>query len=605
MSENVNIAAQAAPEQSYIARTSGLKGKDYIGYAMGDTACCLVFGLVTSLLQKFYTDVFALSPLFIMLMMVGARVWDAINDPIMGRVCDSVKPSKWGRYRPWFLYASIPLVVCAILMFVKWPGLGEGNYIGTAIYATVTYVLFGMCYTMLQIPYGSLASVVTTDEKERTKLSVFRSIGAGVGSLPVILIASFCYQQRLDEAGKVIIGENGRPITDMMYTPVIIGVVVLALVCFVMLMLAFKFNKERVQTAPAPKRAQGETKRVIKSLFKSRSFVAVSVASMLLLAGQMFTQSFYLYLFDDLFGNNALNTVSTICTYAPMVIFMFFTPKLVRKFGKKEICAVGMVLAAAANIAMFAMRAAIGSPDALSANLGWLPYAFLALCFISGCGMTFMVLQVWSMATDAIDDVEVKTGIREDGTSYALFMFFRKLGQVIAAVAVNGALIGMNYKTGKGAVQTFANLQIMYDLATIIPAVLFAIMALVLFVWYPLSRKKVALLQVEKEKNLKEAYENNLIGIDGDMGGRPEIIGDIGLSDVPEFIDDIGVDTMTSVNEADYVEDSDGLQDTGFDKAESDKAESDKAETGKAESDKAESEATDSEEVGADDKTEK
>lgn len=91
MSDISNVAQ--ATEQSFISRTSGLKSKDYIGYAMGDTACCLVFGLVTSFLQKFYTDIFSLSPLFIMLMFIGARVWDAINDPVMGRLCDTIKLS--------------------------------------------------------------------------------------------------------------------------------------------------------------------------------------------------------------------------------------------------------------------------------------------------------------------------------------------------------------------------------------------------------------------------------------------------------------------------------------------------------------------------------
>lgn len=488
-------------EKSYISRTSGLKVKDYVGYALGDTACCLVFGLVTSLLQKFYTDIFHLSPLFIMLMFIGARVWDAINDPIMGRICDTIKPSKYGRYRPWFLYAGPPLAAAAILMFAKWPGLGEADsYIATCVYATITYVLFGMCYTMLQIPYGSLASVVTTDEKERTKLSVYRSIGAGLGSVPVLLIATFAYQNRVDENGVEIIGENGKVLQDMVYTPVIIGVIVMALLCLLMLFLAFRMNKERVMAKPAEKREKGTTKKIIKTLFTNRAFVAVSVASMLLLAGQMFTQSFYLYLFDDYFGANWMNLVSTVCTYAPMAIFMFFTPKMVRKFGKKEICAVGMVLAAGANLILFALRGV--EPSILM-------YLFLVLCFISGCGLTFIVLQIWSMATDAIDDIEVKTGQRDDGTAYSFFMFFRKLGQVIAAVAVNGALLGMNYAYEKGAVQSMSNLKIMYDLATIIPAVLFAIMALVLFLWYPLSKKKVAELQVLKEAKLKEAFESN------------------------------------------------------------------------------------------------
>ena len=202
-----------------------------------------------------------------------------------------------------------------------------------------------------------------------------------------------------------------------------------------------------------------------------------------------------------------MNTVSTVCTYAPMAILMFLTPKMVRKFGKKEICGVGMILAAVANLAMFAMRGI--KPSVLM-------YLFLVFCFISGCGMTFFVLQVWSMATDAIDDIEVKTGRRDDGTAYSFFMFFRKLGQVLAAVAVNGALLGMHYDTSKGAKQTLANLHIMYDMATIIPAVLFGIMAIVLLVWYPLSRKKVAELQVLKEQRLKEAYESNAINLTND-----------------------------------------------------------------------------------------
>lgn len=504
MSDNIETTAASPAPTSYIARTSGLATKDYIGYAMGDTACCLVFGLVTSFLQKFYTDIFFLDPLFIMLMFIGARVWDAINDPIMGRIADTVKLSKWGRYRPWFLWASGPLILSTVLMFIRWPGLtGDVDYVGTCIYATVTYVMFGMSYTMLQIPYGSLASVVTTDEKERTKLSVFRSIGAGVGSVPAVLIASFCYET---------VGTNpetGRDIEVMQYTPIIIGVAIVAAIALGMLILAFFSNKERIIAKPAEKREKGETVSIIKNLFKNRAFLSISVASMLLLAGQMFTQSFYLYLFDDYFGMSWMNLVSTVCTYAPMAIFMFFTPKMVRKFGKKELCGVGMIVAAAANLGMFALR---------GVDPGILAYLFLVLCFASGMGLAFIILQVWSMATDAIDEIEVKTGRRDDGTAYSFFMFFRKLGQVIAAVAVNGALLAMNYDNTKGAIQTAANLEIMYDMATIIPAVLFGLMALVLLVWYPLSKKKVADLQVLKEEHLKEAYANNAISIENAEG---------------------------------------------------------------------------------------
>ena len=493
-----------AQERNYIARTSGLKAKDYIGYGMIDAAGCLIFSLVTTLLQKYYTDILHLSPLFIMLMFIGARIWDAINDPIMGRIADTTKPGKYGRYRTWVLYAAFPLAVCGVLMFVRLPGMGEPeNMVSTCVFATVTYVLFGMAYTMLQIPYGSLASVVTTDDRERSKLSVFRSCGAAIGSIPVLVIASFAYSKRLDAAGNPILGENGRAITDMQYGPVFTGVVIMSVAALAMLLLAFTMNTERVKTKPQPK-AKGATVKALRLLFKNRAFVAISLISMLLLSGQMFTQSFYTYLFDDYFHANWMNLAVQACTYSPMLIFMFFLPGLARKLGKKEICAVGVTAAALANLALFLLR---------GMEPGALMWIFLALSFVSGLGLTTLVMQLWAMVTDATDDIEVKTGSRDTGTAYSVFNFFRKLGQVLSAICVNGALLGMHYRYEKGAVQTPANLKTMYDLATLIPAVLFGVMALLLFVAYPLSKKKVALLQEQKEQKLKESYESNVIDI--------------------------------------------------------------------------------------------
>ena len=140
-------------------------------------------------------------------------------------------------------------------------------------------------------------------------------------------------------------------------------------------------------------------------------------------------------------------------------------------------------------------------------------WIFLAMNFLSGCGLTTLVMQLWAMVTDSTDDIEVKTGSRDTGTAYSVFNFFRKLGQVLSAICVNGALLGMHYRYEKGAVQTPENLKTMYDLATLIPAVLFGIMAILLFAVYPLSRQRVAQLQEEKEQKLKESYEQNLIEI--------------------------------------------------------------------------------------------
>ncbi|NCA91814.1 hypothetical protein EOM82_00990 [bacterium] len=501
------VTSAQADNRSFIDRTSGLKMSENIGYALGDVGCCLVFSIVTSLLQKFYTDIFQLPALWIMIMMICARLWDAINDPIMGYIADSAKPGKNGRYRRWMIWAGIPLAISTILMVTKFPGIGDQpNHVGTMVYATVTYILFGMAYTVAQIPYGSLANVITSSETERNKLSMFRSVGAGLGGLPVMIIASFCYKNRVDAAGELVYGENGKVIQDMVYEPIIIGAVVLAVFMLIAYLLCYKLTKERVILKAPSKRKRGETKRILTTMLKNRSFISISIASMVLLAAQMFTTSYNLYLFNDFFGKGWLNIVNTACTYAPIIIVLFISPYLIKRFGKSELCAAGILLAAVANLALFA------SKSVMSQENGWV--LFVSLYFINGLGQSFILLQVWSLIATAIDDVDVKTGIREEGTAYSTFMFFRKIGQMIAAIAVNGALIAMNYKSEHGAVQTKETLSVMYDMATLIPAILFLAMALVLIFWNPLKKKTINELQVLKEKKLREMHENDEIIID-------------------------------------------------------------------------------------------
>lgn len=492
-------------DRSYISKTSGLQGKDYIGYALGDFAGCLCFSTVTTILQKYYTDILGLTPLFIMIMFIVARVWDAINDPIMGRIVDIRRPGKDGRYRPWMKWVAIPLCLATILMFLpsskaaQWMG-----GVGTMVYATITYIIFGMVYTVHQIPYGSLASVVTTDAKERNKLSVFRSAGAALGSMPILILTMFYSKKLWNEDGTAKLGENGKQLTQVQYLPIIIGVSVLAVVGCVLLFIAYRNNKERVVAKPAEHK-KGETWKIAKNLLRNRNFVAICLVGLLLLAAQMFTQSFYTYLFNDLFSANWMNLASQACSYGPMVVLMFFAGKLVRKFGKKEICAVGGIVAAVPNVILIFIK------DAIVAT----PILFLPFCLISGIGISIITLEMWALATDAIDDVEVKTGLRNDGSSYSTFMFFRKMGQVLAAICVNVALIAMNYKSGSGEVQTAETLNTMYYMATAIPAGLFALLGLTLIFLYGLSKKKTDELQDKKEELLAKQVENNEVTIGG------------------------------------------------------------------------------------------
>ena len=144
-----------------IQQTHGIKAKDKIGYALGDMGGILTFSLVNSFLTMFYTDVLGIATASITVLMLVARIWDAVNDPMWGAFIDSRRPTKHGRFRPYILGASIPLAIAAFFMFFKVPGLTEKQYL---IYAYVTYILYGMMYTGVNIPYGSLASVITDDE---------------------------------------------------------------------------------------------------------------------------------------------------------------------------------------------------------------------------------------------------------------------------------------------------------------------------------------------------------------------------------------------------------------------------------------------------------
>ena len=467
-------------ETSYISRTSGIGAKDKIGYAMGDFASVLVFGLVQSVLQKYYTDVLGISVVSIMVMFIVARIWDAINDPLWGRIIDGARVWPDGRYRHWLKVFAVPVALSAILMFVKIPGLTEKGYL---VYAYVTYILFGMLYTCINIPYGSLAQVITSDEKERTSLSVFRSIGSTFGAMPAMLLISLCYVKLAD----------GRSV--MSYQKILTGVIVIAVLSVLGFLLTYSWSKERVETRPSPK-ARGETARVVKILLRSRPFMAVCVASMLFLAAQMFGQSYYTYLFNYYFNAPGLSMMPTVCQYLPVAVIMFFAARMGNRFGRRDVCAYGMLLAGAFNLILFVM----GTKNV------WL---YLLVCLMSGIGGALMFLLVWALANDAIDYNEVTYGIHDEATSYAAYSFMRKLGQTVAAVLVNMALLRIGYTDNvlNAANITDATLSRMYADSVLIPAVLYLLVFVLLRFVYPLSKQKIADLQIKKEETLRRLHE--------------------------------------------------------------------------------------------------
>lgn len=459
-------------ESGYIARTSGIKGKDKIGYAMGDVASCLLFGLVQSVLQKYYTDILGLSVVSIMVMFIVARIWDAINDPIWGRIIDGAAARPDGRYRHWVKVFAIPVAASAILMFVKIPGLSTGGYLA---YAYITYILFGMLYTCVNIPYGSMAQVITSDDRERSSLSVFRSIGSTFGAMPAMVLIGFCY---ITVGGKKVLSGN----------KILIGVCIIAVVSVLAYMLCYNWSRERVVTKPAEKKDRQATLAVIKTLLKSRPFIAVCIASMLFLAAQMFSQAYNTYLFPYYFNAPSLSMLPTVCQYLPVAVVMFFAGKLGSKVGRREICGYGMLFAGACMLIIYL----------LNTSSVWV---YLAGCLASGIGSSFMFLLVWALATDAIDYNEVRFGLHDEATSYSFYSFMRKLGQTVEAILVNASLMRIGYTDNVLNADniTGATLKRMYADSVLIPAVLFLLVFVFLRFVYPLGKKETEALQVMKE----------------------------------------------------------------------------------------------------------
>ena len=468
-------------EKGYIASTSGIKARDKIGYAMGDLASCLVFGLTQSVMNKYYTDGLGIAVSSVMIMTIIARIWDAINDPIWGRLIDGAKPKADGRYRRWIRIFALPVALSAVLMFVGNPAWADSTKLA---YIYVTYILFGMLYTCINIPYGSLAQVITSDDKERSSLSVFRSIGSTFGAMPAMVLASMMYTKISD--------------TESVVDPkkVLIGTAAIAVCSVLAYLLCYSWTKERVESRPAP-REKGQTMKVIKVLLKSRPFMAVSLASMLFLAAQMFGQGYNTYLFHNYFNKPGLTMLPTVFQYLPVAVVMFFAARLGNKLGRREVCAWGVLLAAVFYLVLFVL-ALFGITSI------WL---YLAACLASGVGTAFIFLLIWALATDAIDYNKVKFGLNDEATSYAFYSFMRKLGQTVATILINVPLLRIGYDGSKLNTEglTPEALKSMYNSSVMIPAVLFLLVFLLLRFVYPLSRQKIEELQLEKEKVLGTA----------------------------------------------------------------------------------------------------
>jgi len=441
---------------------SDLKLKNYLGYAFTDVAGMLAFSAFGAYLSVFYTDILKISTTAVFAIMLVARIWDGINDPIMGSIVQTRPSGKHGKYRGYILYGGILLSIVSAFVMFKIPGFSKTAY---TIYAAFSYILYGMLYTVVLVPYGSMASVLTRKENERSTLSMCRTVGGGIGSLPAtLLFPALCFTNGVLDEKKLFVG--------------MCGISVFMIVFYV---LSFSWTEEKI---PADEKAEKiKLGTAIKSLIKNKAFVIMSLEGCLLMAASMYMNTVNVYLFKDYFVKPGMLMFVTIASYIPMIALIPFSNKLIKQFGKKSISIVGLALASITMFAAFVLRISN-------------PWAYIAICFLMNLGTGFLTLEVWAMAMDVIDAQELQTGVRQEAVSYSVFTFMRKVGQALAALSA--LLLGLvGYDSNLvGTGQNAATLKGMYSVSTIVPCIMFVVM-LILMIVYPLGKKE---MEEQKEK---------------------------------------------------------------------------------------------------------
>ena len=456
--------------------------RDGLGYAFGDAANLFVLTYVSSYLKVFYTDILKVAESKITTLLLIARLWDAINDPLWGNIVAKKRPNKDGKFRPYIKWFSIPLGIMAMLCFVNFRNLTTSETLVVAL-MYITYIGYGMMYTTINIPYGSLASVITDDPDGRTLLSTFRSIGAGLGgAIPLLIGPMVIYTVTgTNSAGNAVKAADAG---GMLKFGIIMGV--LSIIFF---FLCFSNTKERVASEEEPK---VDIKKTYIGMLKSRPFVVAAISG-ILISGQLQFASLNQYLYKNYFENTDLSIIGTIANYLPMAVMIFFMPKLVKKFGKQELCSIGTFFSAIAAVLMFFI---VPHCDRLGSG----PAVFMLFTFVIGFGYSFVSITNWAIITDVIDYQEYKTGIRSESAVYAVYTFCRNLGQTIADVGgmkllaavagYNGAVHGSaGYVEGVGEGILFV--------CTIIPAIVYTLVFILFKFGYPLTKPKLEVMYDE------------------------------------------------------------------------------------------------------------
>ncbi len=453
--------------------------KDKLGYLCGDLGNDFTFIFASMYLMVFYTNVWGVSPSLVGTLFLVSRCLDAFTDVTMGRIVDKSKATKDGKFRPWIKRMAGPVALASFLMYQS--SLAGASMTVKVVVMFATYILWGsLCYTAINIPYGSMASAMTDVPEERAALSTWRSLGANFASIIIgAVVPQLIYMA----------DANGNQIIDGGKFTLVAGIFsVFALICYA---VCYMFTTERIKLEPAQTEEKTSLIKSFKTIVSNRALLAIIGAAIVLLLSQFMGQTMNQYLFANYFKDiNALSLFNMVGLPLSLGLAAM-SGVIASKFGKKEFSVFGMFLAAAAYGIVYFMKVTN-------------PWIFIGMYVIAGIGVTGFNMYIWAHITDVIDYNEVKFGERNDGVIYGVYSFSRKIGQALAGGLGGYALafIGFNAAVQE---QTTQVLDGIYALSTLFPAVCYGIVALIMLLGYPLSKKVIA----ENGRILAEKRANN------------------------------------------------------------------------------------------------
>ena len=468
---------------------------DRVAYAAGDFGCNMSFSLKGTI-QTFWLAFMMIETGLLSALLLVVQIWDAINDPIIGALIDADKRKyRLGKFKTYILIGAIGLLVAGSLCFIPVPNAGV---IIKCILFISGYVIWDACYTIANVPYGSMLSLVTENPGERAQLSTWRSIGSIFGNLLPNIILPFIIWKKIEDpfGNKVLNPSTGEQVQVLIGERVFWAALLMGLIGFVAFIFMIKKITIRVDESTVKVGEEAPKFNIFNAFanfMKNRAALGATIAAMGMFLGMNAATTAISIMFAIYFGMAELSGVVSAIGFVPMLFFMPFIKKIVAKWGKKEAASVGALISIGGAILMFIFPLLGNKTAAL--------LVYLVALTIFGLGLGIYTCVSWALMADAIDYNEWKTGKREEGTVYSLHSFFRKLSQGVgpSIVLMLMGLLGYVSDLGTGG----QSLQTAYNMCWLVSG-LYLFSAVLMFVSlafiYNLDKKTMETMTRELEE---------------------------------------------------------------------------------------------------------